>query len=51
MSYQIVFTDELYHHGIKGQKWGVRIFQNPDGTLTEAGKRRKTIDFEKNDYR
>ena len=28
----------LAHHGIKGQKWGVRRFQNPDGTLTEAGK-------------
>lgn len=35
------FSDEyLEHHGIKGQKWGVRRFQNPDGTLTEAGKKR-----------
>ena len=33
---------ELYHHGIKGQKWGVRRFQNPDGSLTEAGKKRVT---------
>lgn len=32
--------DELYHHGIKGQKWGVRRFQNPDGSLTAEGKRR-----------
>lgn len=32
----------LAHHGIRGQKWGVRRFQNPDGTLTEAGKRRYT---------
>lgn len=30
----------LYHHGIKGQKWGVRRFQNPDGTWTNAGKER-----------
>lgn len=33
-------TDYLMHHGIKGQKWGIRRFQNPDGTLTEAGKRK-----------
>lgn len=31
---------ELCHYGIKGQKWGVRRFQNKDGTLTNAGKRR-----------
>lgn len=30
----------LYHHGIKGQKWGVRRFRNADGTLTSAGKHR-----------
>lgn len=30
----------LYHHGIKGQKWGVRRFQNADGTLTAKGQKR-----------
>lgn len=31
---------ELYHHGIQGQKWGIRRYQNPDGTLTAAGRHR-----------
>ena len=34
------YTDELYHHGIKGQKWGVRRFQNEDGSLTPEGEKR-----------
>ena len=33
-------TKELYHHGIKGQKWGVRRYQNKDGSLTPKGKKR-----------
>ncbi len=31
---------DIEHHGIKGQRWGVRRFQNKDGTLTSAGKKR-----------
>lgn len=33
--------DVLYHHGIKGQKWGIRRFQNKDGSLTAAGRKRR----------
>ena len=36
----IQYSAELYHHGIKGQKWGVRRYQNDDGTLTSAGRQR-----------
>ncbi len=34
------YPNELMHYGIRGQKWGIRRFQNPDGTLTAAGRRR-----------
>lgn len=34
-------TSYLCHHGIKGQKWGIRRFQNPDGTRTLLGKKRE----------
>lgn len=33
-------SSELYHHGIKGQKWGIRRYQNEDGSLTEEGRKR-----------
>lgn len=39
--------NELYHWGIKGQKWGVRRYRNEDGTLTEAGKKRYSKPFSK----
>lgn len=35
-----VFDDELYHHGIPGQRWGHRRFQNEDGSWTAAGRER-----------
>lgn len=34
------YDSELYHHGIKGQKWGVRRFEDKSGHLTSAGKKR-----------
>ena len=33
--------DYLEHHGTKGMKWGIRRFQNKDGSLTAAGKKRR----------
>ena len=35
-----ISNKELYHHGIKGMRWGIRRYQNPDGSLTPAGIRR-----------
>lgn len=37
---ELIYSSSLYHHGIKGQHWGVRRYQNEDGTLTSAGKAR-----------
>lgn len=39
----IIVNGELYHHGVKGQKWGIRRYQNKDGSLTPAGKKRMKV--------
>lgn len=43
---EVKHSDILEHHGIKGQRWGIRRFQNKDGTLTSAGKKRYSDDDE-----
>ena len=42
---------ELRHHGIKGQRWGVRRYQNADGSLTAAGQRRYDRDVAENNMK
>lgn len=39
-------SDELQHHGIKGQRWGRRLYQNKDGSLTALGKKRYNKEVE-----
>lgn len=46
MEYEIYRSDELYHYGKKGMRWGIRRYQNKDGSLTPAGKKRYNAELE-----
>lgn len=45
-----VYKDRLEHSGIKGMRWGVRRYQNKDGTLTDLGKKRYARDAKEKEY-
>ena len=45
-----MYNNELYHHGTKGMKWGVRRYQNADGSLTNAGKSRYSRDAREKEF-
>lgn len=46
-----VYSNELYHYGVVGMKWGVRRYQNPDGSLKPNAKRRYTVKEAKQQYK
>lgn len=45
-----VYDDDIYHSGIKGMHWGIRRYQNPDGTLTPEGRKRYNVGSDGNLY-
>lgn len=47
MNNYTIVNGELYHHGVKGMKWGVRRYQNADGSFTPAGKKRISKQYKK----
>lgn len=47
----VIRDGQLYHWGLKGMKWGVRRYQNKDGTLTDAGKKRYYRDADNAGYK
>ena len=47
MDSNIYNTDGLYHWGVRGMRWGIRRYQNKDGSLTPAGKKRYNAELEK----
>lgn len=49
-NYILTANGELYHWGVKGMKWGVRRYQNKDGSLTSAGKKRYDRDAREKGY-
>lgn len=50
VEYILTANGELYHHGTKGMKWGRRRYQNADGSLTAAGKKRYARDAREKGY-
>lgn len=48
---EIIYGGELYHFGTKGMKWGVRKYQNEDGSLTPAGQKRYNVSNAKSEFK
>ena len=43
----MILVNELEHHGIRGMHWGVRRYENADGSLTEKGKKKVSAEYKK----